>query len=301
MKTIITHNGSFHADDIFAVATLSLFLDKEGEEYKVIRTRDESIIDQGDFVVDVGGIYDAEKNRFDHHQIEGAGSRFHSPEGPEIPYASFGLVWKHFGEKLCGSGEIVLRLDTKIVQPIDAGDNGVETSRRIYRDLHEYSFYDIISAHLPTFKEKDYDLDFVFLKLVSLAKDIIKREIIKMSDKLEGERIVRDSYTNAEDKRLIILEENYPWGDVLDDYPEPLYVVSPNQANNNWKVTAVREDFFSFKNRKNFPQEWAGLRDSEFAKVSGISDAVFCHRNCFLVVVGSREGAIALAKLALSA
>ena len=41
MKKIIiaTHSGSFHADDLFAVATLSLLLGKENIE--VIRTRDE--------------------------------------------------------------------------------------------------------------------------------------------------------------------------------------------------------------------------------------------------------------------
>ena len=66
MQKIITHSGSFHSDDIFAVATLQLHFGVENVE--VIRTRDEEIIASGDIVVDVGGVYDAEKQRFDHHQ-----------------------------------------------------------------------------------------------------------------------------------------------------------------------------------------------------------------------------------------
>ena len=74
-KKLITHNGSFHADDIFACATLSLMLEKAGEKFEVIRTRDEEIIKTGDYVFDVGGIYDENLNRFDHHQTGGAGIR----------------------------------------------------------------------------------------------------------------------------------------------------------------------------------------------------------------------------------
>ena len=36
-KKIITHNGSFHADDVFAVATLKLAL--PNEKIGIIRTR----------------------------------------------------------------------------------------------------------------------------------------------------------------------------------------------------------------------------------------------------------------------
>ncbi|MDO8564969.1 MAG: MYG1 family protein, partial [bacterium] len=64
-KTIVTHEGKFHADDVFAVATLLLALQDEAE---VRRTRDEEDVASADIAVDVGGIYDAEKNRFDHHQ-----------------------------------------------------------------------------------------------------------------------------------------------------------------------------------------------------------------------------------------
>ena len=109
-KKLITHNGSFHADDIFACATLSLVLERAGEKFEVFRTRDEEIIKTGDYVFDVGGIYDADKNRFDHHQIGGAGKRENG-----IEYSSFGLVWKKFGKSICEDEEASNELDRKIV------------------------------------------------------------------------------------------------------------------------------------------------------------------------------------------
>ena len=69
-KKLVTHNGSFHADDIFACATLCLILEKQGKEFEIIRTRDEEMIKTGDYVFDVGGIYDANKNIFDHGNQE---------------------------------------------------------------------------------------------------------------------------------------------------------------------------------------------------------------------------------------
>src|ERR1035437_8037366 len=93
-KILVTHNGIFHADDIFATATLSLLLDGH---IKVTRTRDENLIKSADYVYDVGGIYDPALNRFDHHQVGGAGKRDNG-----IPYAAFGLVWMQYGETVCG-------------------------------------------------------------------------------------------------------------------------------------------------------------------------------------------------------
>src|SRR3989338_5804368 len=102
MKKLVTHNGSFHADDIFSAAALSLLLEKAGEAYEITRTRTPEIIDDADYVFDVGGIYDEKNNKFDHHQTGGAGKRESISSGPEIEYSSFGLVWKKFGLELCG-------------------------------------------------------------------------------------------------------------------------------------------------------------------------------------------------------
>ena len=61
-----THNGTFHCDE-----ALACFMLKQLPEYKhadIIRTRNPEELSDCDIVVDVGGVYDAEKHRYDHHQ-----------------------------------------------------------------------------------------------------------------------------------------------------------------------------------------------------------------------------------------
>ena len=58
--TVVTHDGPFQADDVFAVQTVTQGVLRtvfSGEEiHRIIRTRDQSIIDTADVVVDVGGV-----------------------------------------------------------------------------------------------------------------------------------------------------------------------------------------------------------------------------------------------------
>jgi uncharacterized UPF0160 family protein len=96
-----------------------------------------------------------------------------------------------------------------------------------------------------------------------------------------------------------VLDVDYSWNDVLSKHEEPFFVVYP--ANNVWHVSAVRDKPKTFINRKNFPAAWAGLRDAELQKVTGVPDAVFCHNKLFLVVSRSKEGAKALAEKAVAA
>jgi len=289
--TIVTHSGSFHADDVCAVATLRIALGDA--ETRVIRTRDEKVIAEADYVVDVGGAYDPKKRRFDHHQVGGGGVR---PN--KIPYASFGLVWKAFGKKVCGSDPIAAMIDEKMVQSIDAIDNGIDIIDS-KSHVYPYLFGHAISAFLPSWKEAEKEgiLNKSFRRALDFAQGVISREIVREKDKVEGQKFVRKAYEKAKDKRVIIFDKNYAWGDVLNLYPEPLFAIYPQRP--NWHVKAVRDNMRSFKNRIDFPRMWAGKRGADLAKVTGVADALFCHSNRFLAVAKSREGAIRLAELAL--
>ena len=64
-----------------------------------MRTRQESVFDQLDIVVDVGGVYDAERNRFDHHQATFDESWTNSPTDI-TKLSSAGLVYRHFGKEV---------------------------------------------------------------------------------------------------------------------------------------------------------------------------------------------------------
>ena len=290
----MTHNSKFHVDDIFACATLQLVLDKKNIPYKVIRTRDTSIIERGDYVFDVGGIYNPTLNRFDHHQKEGAGVRANG-----IPYASFGLVWKHFGHELC-QPEIAQEIDVKIASGIDAIDNGISITKLIYPDVFSLDFGDLASSFKPSWKsENETGFDKGFEEIVEIAKGFLKREIVYLTDFKEAEQLVEIGFQNAKDKRIIVLDQYSPGKGKLGLHTEPLYVIYPNNMNKTWMVSAVRDDETEFINRKNFPESWAGLRDQELSKITGVSDAVFCHKGLFLAAARSKEGAYELAKKAI--
>src|SRR3989344_5735225 len=170
--TIVTHNGSFHTDDVFAVATLLLVFKNKPVIARIIRTRDAALIESGDFVVDVGTIYDEQRERFDHHQIGGAGARENG-----VPYAAFGLVWKKYGGLLMSSPEAVEMIDETLVQYVDAMDNGTGELTPIIAGVVPYSVREVISSFNPTWEEGPVDDDLRFSEAVNCALQILEREI----------------------------------------------------------------------------------------------------------------------------
>ena len=296
IKKLITHDGSFHSDDIFACATLCLMLQKNNEPFEIIRTRDEKIFKNAkaddSYIFDVGGVYDEKENRFDHHQIGGAGKR------NGIEYASFGLVWKKFGKILTGGEKIAEIIDKRLAMPVDAFDNGFDLVENKY-EVSPYYIQHLFLAMRPTWKEESLSKDEMFLKCVEIAKEVLTREIIQAQDALLAEELVTDIYKKTTDKRIIILDINYSDEYTLNDFTEPLFVVYPRSSDNFWGVRTVKKNPKTFINRKNFPKTWAGLRDEELQNVSGVSDAIFCHRGLFLAVAKTKEGAIKLAQIAV--
>ncbi len=291
--SILAHSGNFHADDVFAVATLELMFEKEGKRYNVLRSRDHAVIASADFVVDVGGIYDPSKNRFDHHQEEGGGVR-----GNGIPYASFGLVWKEYGEKLCGNVEVCNKIDEQLVQSIDATDNGMEIVEPKIENVRPFEIGLFFHMLMPTRNETDVKIDEVFKVAVSYAKVVLTRIIIWEKDKIEAREIVRDFYFKAEDKRVIYFDRFYPSSEFLSEFPEPLFTAYPRE-DGVWNLKGVREYPDAFINKKYFPKDWAGKVDGELETVTGVPGAIFCHKNRFIVAAKTREAIEHLAKLAL--
>jgi len=292
-KIIIVHNGGFHADDVFACAALSILLK---DNIKIFRSRDQRIIEKGDIIVDVGGIYDESLNKFDHHQSGGAGARENG-----IEYASIGLVWKKFGAKIAGSIEAARKIDQILIQAVDAGDNGINIANYIFPDVFYFTASNMIGSFNPTSLESDDDIDNIFVKAVSFAKEILLRQIKIANDRLKIERIIKAAYEEASDKRLIIIDttaRRIELMETLQKMKEPLFVVYPN-GDGRWRATGILVEMEAYAIRKNFPVKWAGLRGEELVKASGVIDAEFCHRSLFTTSAKSKEGAIKLAQIAL--
>ena len=181
-KTIATHNGKFHADDVFSIAALKNIF----PAFKLVRTRDLELIGEADIVIDVGGEYDPDTGRFDHHQRGGAGERENG-----IPYSSFGLIWQKYGLEICqGNQEIADAVDAGLVSTIDAVDCG-----HVEGVAQGISLSQTISMFNPTWEE-DSDLDACFDEAVAFALRILTRFIASAAGGINAKDIVAKAIDN---------------------------------------------------------------------------------------------------------
>jgi uncharacterized UPF0160 family protein len=286
-KTVATHNGNFHADDVFSIAALKHIV----PSFKLIRTRDLALITQADIVIDVGGEYNADTDRFDHHQRGGAGERENG-----IPYSSFGLIWQKYGVDICqGNEHVANAVDAGLVSTIDAIDCGhVEgVSKGI-------SLSQTISMFNPTWQE-DTHFDACFDEAVDFASRLLTRFIASATGGISAKDIVAKAIENAKDPRVIVLEKYTPWKKTVHALSEEaLYMIYPSQTG-QWRIQTVPVEPGSFEDRKSLPKPWAGLSDEELQAVTGIDDAMFCHNGLFIAGAKSFESTMKMADIALKA
>ncbi len=284
-KTIATHNGNFHADDVFSIAALKNIY----PAFKLIRTRNLELINKADIVIDVGGEYNSDAERFDHHQRGGAGERENG-----IPYSSFGLIWQKYGLEICqGNQEVANAVDAGLVSTIDAVDCGhVEgVSKGI-------SLSQTISMFNPTWQEEG-DFDRCFDEAVDFASRILTRFIASANGGISAKEIVANAIDNAKDPRVIVLEKYTPWKRTVHALSaEALFMIYPSQSG-QWRIQTVPVELGSFDDRKSLPKEWAGLSDQALKDVTGIDDAMFCHNGLFIAGAESFASTMKMAAMAL--
>lgn len=115
---VITHNGTFHADEVFAIAILEKV---KGHPLTITRTRHPETLTQGVanptiFVVDVGLLHEPVQHNFDHHQDRHMKS-------------AAGLVWEHFGQRVCegslDTADLVQETLIDLVDQMDTNQNNI--------------------------------------------------------------------------------------------------------------------------------------------------------------------------------
>ncbi|MBA6252977.1 MULTISPECIES: MYG1 family protein [unclassified Colwellia] len=287
--TIATHNGNFHADDVFSIAALKHIF----PNFNLIRTRNLEIIGKADIVIDVGGEYNADAGRFDHHQRGGAGERENG-----IPYSSFGLVWQKYGLEICqGNQDVANAVDAGLVSTIDAIDCGYTegASKGINQGI---SLSQTISMFNPTWQE-DSHFDNCFDEAVEFATRILTRFIASANGGISAKEIVAKAIENAEDPRVIVLDKYTPWKRTVHALSaQALYMVYPS-GSGPWRIQTVPVEPGSFEDRKSLPQAWAGLSDDALKAVTGIDDAMFCHNGLFIAGAETFESTMKMAAIAL--
>lgn len=305
---IATHNGSFHADDVFGVAVLRAVLSAEGVTTQLIRTRDPELLQTADFAVDVSGEWDPSRGRFDHHQKGFDGKR---PSG--VVYASSGLVWKEFGVRFVSSRlhgaqpdlglatKVAEAIDEELVQYLDMVDTGARQVAPGWVGLSAL----LHAFNLPGSKESgDAQAEVLerFVMAADVTVELLNNIIAHKEDELLSAQAVREAPVQADGRILVLPRSGLAWIPVVvQEMPLVEFVVYPDSSDEQFQVRTVPNELGSFIARKDLPKEWAGLRDGALAAVTGVTDAVFCHNGRFIGGARSLDGALAMAQLALIA
>jgi uncharacterized UPF0160 family protein len=293
MLTVATHSGTFHADDVFTYVTLRA---ATAGDLQLIRTRDAEVLASADVVFDVGGIFDPATHRYDHHMRD----KPLRPNGE--PFSAAGLVWRDYGDAAVRQilpdadpahiVRIAAMVDCGLIRDVDLMDNGAMNPTPGH-------FSTVIEAFNATFAEEGRQEDAAFHQAAELAAAVLARTCAQAQAAVLAETTMADAADRAADPRIIVLDRRVPWEDAIFDLnlDQALYVVRP--AGEAWTCSAVPPTRGSFDQRRPLPDAWAGLRDEALASLTGIIDATFCHPARFVCGARSRDGAVALASLAV--
>ena len=272
-----THDGTFHADEVTACAMLLLLrlIDKD----KIIRTRDRALLNRCEYVCDVGGTYEPELKRFDHHQVDYVGS-----------LSSAGMVLEYIRTSRLLTSRETDYLNNSLVRGIDAHDNGKDPQLPGY-----CLFSHVISNFNPiNYEASDEELYAAYLSAVEFTvthlQRLLERYRYNQSARGEVQKIMNT------DKEYLLFEHHIPWIDAFfelgGERHSAKFIIMP--IGGQWKLRGIpptNDD--RMRVRIPHPAAWAGLMDKDLTAVSGIPDGVFCHKGRFISVWKTKEAALA--------
>lgn len=256
---VITHDTTFHADEVLAVAMLK----KAGFEIELVRTRnttvlEEALADPQIAVLDVGGVYDPGMLNFDHHQDMSLQS-------------AAGLVYMHFKDLICPS-EAQPFLDN-FVAGIDAMDTNRDNIFATW-DLMPSGFRNT-SGLIGGFNREVTDPAqqlIQFEHALSFAGNILDNEIYSALKKARSEAAYSERLVLP--NNVAVFEE---YSAIWKNKKEHLFAVMPHA--NGWQI--------------NSRDTTLGQIPESIAECEGF---VFRHKSGFMAVVKDREVAVSFAE-----
>ena len=296
---IITHSGGFHADELLS----SVILTRLFQKAELRRTRDRQWLSPSPekIIYDVGAIYNAEVQIFDHHQRP-------SPLREDgQPFSSFGLIWKHYGREYLTAmnvpaynvEEIHNIFDTTFVLPIDLLDNGaMEPS--VAGPLSVLTLPALLASFKPVFDDPSPTADDdAFFTALPIARSFVEVAIGNFAAKLRAQSIVFEAIVKAGPSPILELPMGMPYRSALDKAQADhiLFVVNPR--GNDWTLNGIKLSKDTFEQRADLPIAWAGMTDEALEDASGVKGAKFCHNARFIAVASSREAIMKMANLAV--
>jgi uncharacterized UPF0160 family protein len=270
-----THDGTFHADEVTACALLLYYglIEKD----KIVRTRKKELLDQCEFVCDVGGEYDPSQKKFDHHQASYQGN-----------LSSAGMVWAYLKDQGVVSAAEYLFLNRSLIHGVDAHDNGKVL------DPNSCSFSHVISNFVPIrYDSSSKEQDTAFFTALDFVLGHIKRQMDRYAYVQQCRETVHLAMMSRD--KVLSFNESLPWLDLFfelggERHPAQ-FVLMPSGG--LWKIRGIPPGSDDRMNvRKPLPQEWAGLLEEDLKRVTGVKGAIFCHKGRFISVWQTKEDAL---------
>ncbi|KAL3037822.1 hypothetical protein AAZX31_01G092100 [Glycine max] len=323
LKRVGTHNGSFHCDE--ALGCFMIRLTNKFNSAEIVRSRDPQVLEVLDAVLDVGGVYDPARDRYDHHQ-KGFEEVF--GHGFSTKLSSAGLVYKHFGKEIIAKElevdeehrdvhHIYLAVYKSFMEvAIDAIDNGInqydtDQPPRYVNNTHLSSRVGRLNLDWTDPDQSPEKENEAFQRAMALAgSEFLDSVRFHVNSWLPARSIVMETlaarHTVDPSGEILVLTKFCPWklhlfeleGELKND-PAVKYVLYQDERSKHWRVQAVAVSPDSFQSRKALPSQWRGLRDEELSKKSGIPGCVFVHISGFIGGNQNFDGALAMAKAAL--
>ncbi|XP_041467211.1 MYG1 exonuclease-like isoform X3 [Lytechinus variegatus] len=317
-----THNGTFHCDE-----SLACFMLQQLHQYKnseIIRTRDPALLEICDIVVDVGGVYDPSRHRYDHHQRSFSDTM--NSLNPELPWtiklSSAGLVYYHFGKQVISTTldlspddpdvtSIYNKVYENFLQEVDAIDNGINQTDEKPRYAVTTNLSSRVAHLNPSWNDTQQDFESGFLKAVALTgEEFLDRINYYAKVWLPARSVVKTALqdrfnVDACGEIITFPQGGCPWKEHLFELEQVLeldlpikYVLYPD-SNGAWRIQCVPINKHSFENRLSLPEKWRGIRDEALSEITGIYGCIFVHAGGFIGGNKSKEGALQMARKSL--
>ncbi|SBS85198.1 conserved protein, unknown function [Plasmodium ovale] len=296
-KVIGTHSGRFHTDEILASVMLKFL--PEYKDAKIIRTRDQDKLDKCDIVIDVGGVYNHENKRYDHHQKDFNGTL---DANHNIRLSSAGLIYKHYGREVFRKGFNITdeskvnilydKIYTAFIESVDALDNGINQ----YEGQAKYQINTTLEHRVnrfnPNFLEEDVDENERFMQASIIVKEEFTSFVKYYSDvwylaKSITMEAIQNRFDFHKSGRVIFLSKHCPYYDHVYDIEEEFNIKDQilfciyKDRYNNCRCGALSKKNEAFTLRLPFPQSFRGLKDKQLEEVSKIEGLTFVHYSGF--------------------
>ncbi|MGM0440323.1 MAG: MYG1 family protein [Chlamydiota bacterium] len=275
-RSLGTHSGVFHSDEVTSCALLLLFdlIDAD----KIVRTRQQVELEGCEYICDVGGVYDPDQKAFDHHQATYTG-----------PMSSAGMILSYLHDEGVIEEEDFNFFYDNLIRGVDDHDNG-----RVLDLKGHMSFSDVVeNFNPPQYSAGSDERDKAFRKALDFVYGHLDRMWRRRQD-------IRASYDEVKkvmesSEELLLFEREVPWQECFfglggEGHPG-LFIIMPCEG--QWKLRGIPPSGEEpMKVRQPLPNEWAGLLGEDLRRASGIEGAVFCHKGLFISIWKSKDAAL---------